>query len=197
MSPINYLEYEIYVKKQETHSATKILFRNVPLNVPDEELIILCLCYGQPVGGVKREMLTNPSDRGKVGSNRTLEVILNSGASLENYFWLEGPLPSDQGRRITVTHQNQQQQCSNCFSFARPKYGMSDEFRCPGNGKGKACKEMGTEQMKMGPYMKELERVVGFKSLMLSSAGASTLRIYLRMMAKMRSVLKMFTKTLL
>ena len=74
---------------------------------------------------------------------------------------------------------------------------MSDEFRCPGNGKGKACKEMGTEQMKMGPYMKELERVVGFKSLRLSSAGASTLRIYLRMMAKMRSVLKMFTKTLL
>ena len=79
--------------------------------------------------------LTNANDKGKVGSNRTVDVILNDGASFENYYWLEGPLPSDQGRRITVTHQNQTQQCSNCFYFAKSKYGM--EMRCPGNGNGK------------------------------------------------------------
>ena len=64
-TPISYLEYEIFVKKQETHTATKILFRGVPLNVPDEEVLNLCMCYGQPVGGVKRERCTNQNDRGK------------------------------------------------------------------------------------------------------------------------------------
>ena len=164
-TPIKYLEFEIFVKKQETHSATKVLFRNVPLNVPDEELINLCLCYGQPVGKVRRERCTNQNDRGKLGSNRTVDVVLNSGASFENYFWMEGPLPSDQGRRITVTHQGQLQQCSNCFSFAKPKYGISEEFKCPANGNGKACKELGLERTKMGPYMKALERLIGYKSL--------------------------------
>ena len=85
-TPLNYLDFEIYVKKQETHTATKVLFRNVPLNIPDE--YNLCLCYGQPMGGVKRERLTNASDRGKVGSNRSVEVILNEGASFENFYWV-------------------------------------------------------------------------------------------------------------
>ena len=49
-TPIKFLDYEIYVKRQETNFATKVLFRNVPLNVPDEELLNLALCYGQPAG---------------------------------------------------------------------------------------------------------------------------------------------------
>ena len=61
-------------------------------------------------------------DKGKVGSNRTVEVLLNEGAVFENFYWLEGPLPGDQERRITVTHQGQPQQCSNCFSYDNPKY---------------------------------------------------------------------------
>ena len=164
-TPLEYLEFEITVKKQETHSATKVLFRNVPLNVPDEELLNLSLCYGTPVGKVKRERCTNQNDRAKLGSNRTVDVILNPGASFEKYFWMEGPLPSDQGRRVTVTHQGQLQQCSNCFSFAKPKYGISEEFKCPANGNGKACKEMGMDRTKMAPYMKALERLIGYKSL--------------------------------
>ena len=106
-TPIIFQGYSILVKKQETNFATKILFRGVPLNVPDEELINLSLCYGQPTGAVRREKLTNVKDKGKIGSNRTLDVILNPGSSFENYYWMEGPLPSDQGKRITVTHQNQ------------------------------------------------------------------------------------------
>ena len=35
-----------------------------------------------------------------------------------------------------------------------------DKGRCPGNGR--ACKEMGTERTKMRPYMKELERLIGY-----------------------------------
>ena len=164
-TPIRYLDFDIFIEKQDTNTATKILFRNVPLNLPDEELIHLCLFYGQPVDGVKREKLNNSNDKGKVGSNRTVELVLNDAACFENYYWLEGPLPLDQGRRITVTHQNQPQQCSNCFGFAKPKYGESEERRCPANGNGRACKELGTERMKMGPYMKDLERFIGYKSL--------------------------------
>ena len=162
--PIKYLDYNIIVKKQETNFATKILFRNVPLNVPEEELMNLALCYGQPVGSVKRERLFNQKDRGKFGANRSLDVLLNPGQAFENYFWLEGPLPSDQGRRITVTHQNQPQQCSNCFGYSTNKYG-SQLGLCPGNGNGRACKEMNTERAKMGPYMKALERLLGYRSI--------------------------------
>ena len=163
-TPIKYLEHDIFVKRQETNFATKILFRNVPLNVPDEEVINLALCYGQPVGVVRREKLTNMKDKGKIGSNRSLDVLLNPGCTFENYYWLEGPLPSDQGRRITVTHQNQPTQCSNCFGYSRQKYGTELNL-CPGNGIGRVCKAMETERAKMGPYMRVLERLVGYKSL--------------------------------
>ena len=72
-------------KRQDTNTTTKILFRNVPLHVPDEELINMCLCYGQSQGWVTREKLFNNKDRGKIGSNRTVEVLLNEGASFENF----------------------------------------------------------------------------------------------------------------
>ena len=169
-TPIKYLGHDILVKKQETNTTTKILFRNVPLNVPDEEIINLCMCYGQPQGWVTRERLINIKDKGKTGSNRTVEVLLNEGASFENYYWLEGPLPGDQGRRITVTHQGQPQQCSNCFSYDIPKYGRALAERCPAQGNGKACKLLGTPRAKMNPYMKELEKLVGFATLKIKQA---------------------------
>jgi hypothetical protein len=121
--------------------ATKVLLRSVPLNVPDEELVNLALCYGQPVGKVKRERLTNSKDKGKIGSIRSLDVLLNPGYTVENHCWLEGPLPSDQGRRVTVTHQNQPMQCNNCFGYSIAKYGNGLSL-CPGNENGRACKAM-------------------------------------------------------
>ena len=77
-TPFQFEGFNITVKKQVTNFATKILFRGVPLNVPDEELINLALCYGQPVGGVRREKLGNLKDKGRVGSNRTLELPLKT-----------------------------------------------------------------------------------------------------------------------
>ena len=116
-----------------------MLFRSVPLNVPDEELVNLALCYGQPVGKVKRERLTNSKDKGKIGSISSLDVLLNPGYAFENYYWLEGPLPSDQG-----TPQNQPMQCNNCFGYIIAKYGNGLSL-CPGDGNGRACKAMETE----------------------------------------------------
>ena len=89
---------------------------------------------------------------------------MNQGSAFKNFFWMEGPLPSDQGRRITVIHQNQPQQCSNCFGYSRAKYG-GELGLCLANANGRACKTMGTIRAKMAPYMRELERLVGYKTI--------------------------------
>ena len=72
-NPKEFRFHKIQVKPQNKNTSTKILFRNVPLNVPDEELVNLCMCYGEPVGWVSREKLTNLKDKGLTGSNRSLE----------------------------------------------------------------------------------------------------------------------------
>ena len=164
-TPLEYMKHKIIVRRQDKHSNTKILFRNVPLNVPDEEILNLCMSYGEPVGWVSREKLTNNKDKGIPGSNRSVEVNMNDGAAFENFYWLEGPLPGDQGRRVIVTHQGQPQQCSHCFSYDVQKYGIPLSERCPAKGNGKACKLLGTPRAKMGAYMKDLEKLVGYSSL--------------------------------
>ena len=62
-----------------------------------------------------------------------------------------------------MTHQAQPQQCSHCFCFESSKYGKLE--KCPGGGNGKACKLLETPRARMGPYMKELEKLVGYTSL--------------------------------
>ena len=42
----DYMKHDIKVTKQ-SQSITKVMFRNVPLNVPDEEIMNLALCYGR------------------------------------------------------------------------------------------------------------------------------------------------------
>ena len=79
-----------------------------------------------------------------------------------------------QGRRIIVTHQNQPQQCSHCFGYSNPKYGDGLDL-CPGNKNGCACKVLGTERAKMGPYMHELERLHGYRSLKAKFSNVSNM----------------------
>ena len=67
----DYMKHNINVPKQ-THSVTKVIFRNVPLNVPDEEILNLAICYGDVKGEVKHEKLFNNKDRNLSGSNRSL-----------------------------------------------------------------------------------------------------------------------------
>ena len=83
------------------HRKTKISFRNVPFNIPDEEIIELCKCYGSPINNkVHYEKLTNHRNRGMVGSTRFVEMELETGVSMNNFYWLEGPLPGDSGSRV-------------------------------------------------------------------------------------------------
>ena len=104
----------LHPRRQDTgQQISKVLFRSVPLNVSDEEILHLCAVYSDVVDGIKREKLYNNKDMGRTGSNRMVEIIFNDGMSFDIFYWLEGALPGDQGRRVTVTHHGQLMQCSH------------------------------------------------------------------------------------
>ena len=156
-TPITYKEHLVTVAKQ-LHNVTRVTFKYVPLNVPDEEILHLCDCYGTPLENkVHYETLTNNKNMGMTGSTRYVDVVLRAGASFENYYWLEGPLQGDRGRRILVLHHGQTQQCSHCLK--RTSTG------CPAGGNGKLCDQMKTPRAKMFTYMQSLRAKVGYVSL--------------------------------
>ena len=149
--------HQVSTKKQ-LNNVTKVSFRNVPFNVPDEEIIQLCNCYGKPVKNkVHYEKMFNSKNKGMTGGTRWVEMELKPGIFMNNYYWLEGPLQGDIGSRITVLHNGQEQQCSHCLNTGRGG--------CRALGNGKACKLLETPRAKMSDYMAELKRQVGYESL--------------------------------
>ena len=156
-SPISFKDHMVTVTKQLSN-VTRVTFKNVPLNVPDEELIHLCLCYGEPVDmKVHYETLNNSRNKGMASSTRYVDMVMNQGSCMENYYWVEGPLSGDKGRRILVLHNNQEHQCSHCLK--------KSSTGCPGHGNGKACEQLGTTRGKMYLYMQSLRAGVGYTSL--------------------------------
>ena len=157
-TPIIFKGYEVSVRKQ-LNNITRVTFRNVPLNVPNEEILHLCKCYGNPVDNkVYYETLTNSRNKGMRGSTRFVDMELKEGYSMMNYYWLEGPLSGDQGRRVLVLHNGQSTQCSHCLKKAGPG-------GCTAGGNGKACNLMNTPRAKMYQYMEGLKNQVGYVSL--------------------------------
>ena len=155
--PQLYKGHEITIQKQ-MNNLTRVSFKNVPFNIPDEEIIHLCKSYGEPLQNKVTYEKASRLTRGVQGSTRYVDMKLNPGIQFENYYWMEGPLSGDLGCRITVLHNNQIQQCSHCLRRAN---------FCPGGGNGKACESLKTERGKMGDYMKYLKEKVGYTSLKL------------------------------
>ena len=154
-SGIVFKGHEVSTKKQ-MNNMTKVTFRNVPFNIPDEEIIQLCRCYGNPLNNkVHYERLYNNRNKGMMGSTRWVEMELKT--SMNNFYWLEGPLPGDTGSRVTVLHSGQEQQCSNCLKTGRTG--------CKAFGNGKVCVQLKTPRARMVDYMTELKRVMGYESL--------------------------------
>ena len=145
-SPINFKNHEIVVTSQ-TANLTKVTFKNVAFNIPDEEILNLCSCYGELVDSVVSYEKPTLNSRGVMGATRYVDIKLTPGKQLENFYWLEGPLEGDRGCRITVLHTGQEKQCSHC---------LRREADCPGAGVGKVCYKMGTSRGQMGDYMKHL-----------------------------------------
>ena len=105
--------------------------------------------------------------------------MLNKGATFDNFYWIEGPLPGDQGRRITVTHPGQPMQCSNCFDYDHIKYTAAMGPVCPANGNGKACRAMETPRARMNTYMKALKQLsgIGYSSLKQKYLASSSTQL--------------------
>lgn len=155
--PFEFMGHEVYTQKQ-MNNMTKVTFKNVPFNVPDEEIIQLCKAYGNPVNNkVNYEKMFNSRNKGMMGATRWVEMDLKHGVVMKNFYWLEGPLPGDKGSRITVLHNGQDQQCSHCL--------RTGSEGCPAKGNGKACDQLNTPRSKMSEYMMELKRKVGYESL--------------------------------
>ena len=99
----------------------------------------------------------NSRNKGHTGSTRFVDMELFEGSSFNNYYWMEGPFPGDQGRRVLVLHSGQAQQCSNCLKIGP---------NCPAAGNGKLCKdEMNTPRAKMSVYMNSLKISKNYTSL--------------------------------
>ena len=143
------------------NDATKVTFKNVPLYVPDEEILHLCGIYGSVVDNkVYKEHIrvtTTNKEGVLVSPTRYVIMQMDKGATFNNFYWMEGPMPGDPGRRIQVFHQGQAQQCSNCFKTA--------SSGCKGAGNGKACVKFGGQRAKMSVYMNYLKATTGYESL--------------------------------
>ena len=153
-TPLKFKDHEVTVTRQSAN-VTRVTFRNVPFNIPDEEIINLCECYGELVDYKVIYEKPNLNSRGVMGSTRFVDIKLTPGKQLENFYWMEGPLEEDRGCRITVLHQGQEQQCSHCLK----------RNNCPGGGNGKACQLLNTPRGRIAEYMLYLKTSHSYLSL--------------------------------
>ena len=153
-SPITFKGHLVTITQQRTDTI-KVTFKNVPWDIPDEEIINLCEVYGTPVMNLVKYEPMPKAYRGVRGPNRTVEMKMKPGKQFENFYWMEGPLDSDRGSRVTVLHQGQEQQCSHCLRRGN----------CPGGGNGKACQLLNTPRGQIAEYMKYLKCSHNYLSL--------------------------------
>ena len=152
--PIVFKGHTITIYQQRI-DITKVTFKNVPWDIPNEEIINLCEVYGTPINNrVKYEAMPR-AYRGIRGPHRSVEMKMKPGKQFENFYWMEGPLEEDRGCRVTVLHNGQEQQCSHCLKRGN----------CPGGGNGKACQMLNTPRGKIAEYMKYLKNSHNYLSL--------------------------------
>ena len=78
-NPIQFKGHLVSVCKQ-LNNITRVTFKNVPLNVPNEEILQLCNSYGKPLDNkVYFETLTNQRNKGMRGSTRFVDIELKKG----------------------------------------------------------------------------------------------------------------------
>ena len=155
------------ITRRQSSKTVRVTFKNVPLCVPDQELVNIIECYGEVTDSVVHyQAASNPKARGIVNMNtRYIEMVLGE-KKMPNYFWLEGPLPSDVGGRVTVTYPGQTPQCYNCLRIGN---------LCPAEGKGKLCVQQRTERLRMDLYINTLHLRDSFSTLKSQHAATCPL----------------------
>ena len=83
-----------------TKVATKVIFKNVPISVPDEEILHLCSQYGEVKDDQVRREIIHFGGARKVklqSSTRWVEMNLQPGKAFRNFYWLAGSLAMSRG----------------------------------------------------------------------------------------------------
>ena len=68
--------HEISIKKQ-MNNLTRVTFKNIPFNIPDEEVIHLCSMYGTPLNNQVHYEKPSRNTRGVSGSTRFVEMKMS------------------------------------------------------------------------------------------------------------------------
>ena len=158
--PDTYKGYIVNVERT-AQAKTRILFRNVPIDCPEVELINLCNTYGSIEGNITYQFMNVPTEnKGNIRmrtSNRVAYVVLEPGKNMKNFYWLGGLQNTSKDTKITVIHHGQTQQCANCL--------LTEEEGCRAMGVGKSCRDMKQPRTPLADYFKRLEEEDGFISL--------------------------------
>lgn len=88
-TPYEYKGHEITISKQKTDTI-KVTFRNVPWDIPDEEIINLCQVYGTPLNNQVNYEQMPKAYRGLRGPTRAVDMKMTPGKQFENFYWMEG-----------------------------------------------------------------------------------------------------------
>ena len=81
--PVTFKDHHITVCKQ-SNNLTRVTFRNVPFNIPDEEIIHLCKVYGEPLNNNVSYEKASTRTRGIPGATRYVLMKLSPGKQFEN-----------------------------------------------------------------------------------------------------------------
>ena len=147
-----------------------ITFRDVPLSVPDCELIHLVKAYN---GKMSKEEVFYKQEKIKTdggvevtlakSSTRYIYATLPPNKRIRSYYWLQGMGAGDTAKRIVVLHKNQSdgRQCGNCLRTARDPFNP-----CKFAAKTSACKKnAASDRMKLADYLRVLREEDGYVSL--------------------------------
>ena len=102
-APLEIKGHEITIYKKRTDT-TKVTFKNVPWDIPDEEIINLCEVYGTPLDNILNYEPMPRAYRGLRGPTRSVDITMKPGKQFVTLYWMEGPLADDKASRVTVLH---------------------------------------------------------------------------------------------
>ena len=144
--PVHYKDFLVTIKKMY-NGTTKVVFKNVPLYVPDIEILNLCSYYGSVNNNqvIWKNSKVPGTNNTLSGSTRYVNMTMNKGTVMNNYYWM--------GTRILV----QKRQCSHCLQW--------EDTGCKEGGNGKLCRENKEPRGRMFAYMVNINRTVGYKSM--------------------------------
>ena len=96
-----------------SNQSTRVTFKEVPLSVPNDELLYLSSLHGVIKDGIVHNTTVRLGGKTRVtmpSSNRWIEVRLTPSKPLRNYYWMTGPGQGEARRRVTVLQPNQEEE---------------------------------------------------------------------------------------